>query len=251
MILLELVPKEQEALLLLAKQITDDFPQIHGINIPDVKRLLLRSHDAAYALLSAYPGYTIVPHSRSMDRTLEKSISLIETLVRKGLKQVLIVKGDTPLNPSDDIFPISPLDLISECREAFPDLKIYAALDPYRTSFREELAYCHDKIKAGADGFFSQPFFDPDLARIYIEQLEGSSLFIGISPVTTEKSRNYWLTRNNVFFPKNFDIRFEAQVELTQQMIALTKKLNQHNYLMPITIDVYTYIKQVFSKPLY
>ena len=43
-------------------------------------------------------------------------------------------------------------------------------------SMKKELDYTKKKIDAGADGLFSQPFFDLNLAEIYLDQLQRCNL---------------------------------------------------------------------------
>ena len=47
MFLTELVPRNLEELLLTSKKLMSQFPDIIGINVPDIKQLPIRSHDAA------------------------------------------------------------------------------------------------------------------------------------------------------------------------------------------------------------
>jgi len=244
MILVELVPRELETVTHDAQKILKQYPQISGINVPDVLRLHNRSWQVAEHFV--YNNIAVVPHIRAIDHDLEVTVSQISDLVKKGLKHVLIVTGDPPQSLSVETHPITPMMVVEELKMRHPDLKVYCGLDPYRQSFREELAYCKQKIKAGADGFFSQPFFDPELARIYIEQLADVDLFVGISPVTTEGSYNYWITRNNAIFPKNFGLSLEENCENARNIIAMAQRHNKDVYLMPIKVDPFQYLDQLF-----
>jgi predicted CoA-binding protein len=111
-------------------------------------------------------------------------------------------------------------------------------VDPYRKNIREELDYIKRKKDAGADGFFTQPFFDLRLMDIYAELLEGSEIFWGVSPVTGEKSVNYWETKNNVVFPKDFEPTLAWNIDFAQKALAYTEKTNTNIYFMPIRTDL-------------
>ncbi len=242
--LVELVPRDIPSLISDAKRLTSQMTSINGINIPDVLRLPNRSFDMAKQLLNE--GIFAVPHIRSIDRPVEAITEIVKDLVQHGLKSILIVSGDAP--PEDrEQFDIRPCALISHLKQTCPSLKIYAALDPYRQSLKDELAYCKEKTDAGADGFFTQPFFDVRLAEIYLEQLTSTDIFLGISPVYTEKSLNYWKTRNNVVFPPDFNITEDYNQVLGSDLVQLAKQMNQNTYLMPITADPFPYVSSVFN----
>ena len=243
MILLELVPSSYDVLVQTAKNAITEYT-IDGINVPDILRLPNRSHDAVKPLLQH--NIDAVPHIRCIDRPLDETMSHIATLVDAGLKRVLIVSGD---KPSDDkqTYDVSPMALISSIKATYPNVLVYGALDPYRQDMTAELAYCQQKLDAGADGVFSQPFFDTELAKAYLEALSHTQLFLGISPVTTEKSKRYWKTVNNVVFSSAFDPTLAYNAALADDLIGLANRYDQHVYLMPITLDPITYLKSVTS----
>ncbi len=245
--LLELVPHSLEELITQAKELIQTIPELNGINIPDVLRLPIRSHDAAHALLKE--GILAIPHIRCIDHTLEESVALIHSLIQTGLKAVLIVSGDKPLSPEAQTFDISPVLLIKTLKKTFPTLKVYAALDPYRQSFKQELAYCHAKILAGADGFFTQPFFDVSLATLFLDQLTQTEIFLGMSPVMSDKSLNYWKTKNMAIFPPQFQLDLDWNCQLGARLVQVAKSRGLSTYLMPITVSALAYAKGVFHRP--
>lgn len=242
--LLELVPREESEFIREAHQLLQEVNQLNGINIPDVIRLEMRSHVAARVLLQQ--GIFAIPHIRCIDRPIAETLTIIGSLIQTGLTHVLIVTGD-PKEGETEPSPIHALHIIEAVKLRYPSLNIYGALDPYRQSFKQELAYCKEKKMAGVSGFFTQPFFDAELARIYLEQLEGYDVFLGISPVTTENSMNYWKTRNAAIFPKNFSLSLEDNIELGATLIRTAQKFNQNTYMMPIRTPALAYAKGVFE----
>jgi methylenetetrahydrofolate reductase (NADPH) len=246
MILLELVPRDFTSLEQEVTKTYKEFPQVEGINLPDILEFKLRSHDATEYVLKKNPNTQIVPHYRAIDRSVDSALKITENLYELGMRKVLIVSGDKPKG-FQKTYPVTPLKLIPALKKSFPDLNVYCGLDPYRTAFRDELDYCEQKIDAGADGFFTQPFFDKDLARIYLEHLEHTEVFLGISPILYESSRNYWLTKNKAFFPKEFQLDMEYNCQLAKDLMALAKSFNQNVYLMPILVPVFEYLEGVFS----
>ena len=246
MILLELVPRELEQTASEAVTLLDQFKQLSGINVPDVRRLTNRSYVVAERLLDQ--KIEVVPHIKSIDNSLEKTVEIVCRLQQKGLRQALIVTGDPPPDLSCETYPITPMQVVESVKERCPDLKLYCALDPYRQSFKKELQYCRNKLRAGADGFFTQPFFDPDLARIYIEQLEDCDVFVGISPVISERSYHYWITRNHAIFPKRFQLTLEGNVEIGREIMAQARHAHKSIYLMPIKVPAEPYLAALLAE---
>ncbi len=242
--LLELVPREKETFQTDALALLGQYPQISGINIPDVLRLEHRSYEAAAGLLDQ--RILAIPHIRAIDHPVEKTLQIIGDLIQKGLTHVLIVSGDAP-DLSHITYEVTTLEVISGTKEKYPNLKIYGALDPYRQAMKDEIFYCKQKLKAGAKGFFSQPFFDLDLASIFLEQLSQSELFLGISPVTSESSKSYWINRNKAVFPPDFGLSLDENIKVSRELMKLAERFNQHTYHMPIKVDPDTYLNAVFK----
>ncbi|MSR88385.1 MAG: methylenetetrahydrofolate reductase [Candidatus Margulisbacteria bacterium] len=243
--LLELVPRDLYSLKTEVHHLLNRFPQLSGINIPDVLRLPTRSTDAVYSLLSE--NILAIPHIRAIDLPLETSINNIKNLVKKGLTHILIISGDIPQKPNQELYNVTPTQLIKTLAAELPNLKIYAGLDPYRQSFKEEFAYCQEKLDAGANGFFTQPFFDPHLAEIFLDQFKTCEIFIGISPVLTETSLHYWTEKNNAIFPSDFVPNLNHSISIAKKLTALANTYKQSTYHMPIKVDPELYLEGVFK----
>lgn len=243
--LLELVAHDLKTFPDEIKEILKEFPKIDGINIPDILSLPIRSDVASKALLKA--GVFTIAHLRSRDRSIEGTVSLVQELVDLGLKHLLLISGD-PI-PGEPEVPNSGtvLDQVAALKQAFPDLKVYCGLDPYRSSLKTELNYCAAKLKAGADGFFTQPFFDKNLARVFFDQLACTTIFLGVSPVLNKNNYNYWETKNNVVFPKGFSTDFELNCQIAKDLMSLAEQYHQHVYFMPILAPVKEYLNSIFK----
>ena len=72
-------------------------------------------------------------------------------------------------------------------------------------------------------------------------------MFLGSSPVLTEKSYLYWKNRNHVIFPSDFSLELDDNVKLAVEMQKLVLKYNQHHYCMPIKTDVNDYMSNLFG----
>jgi len=244
MLSIELVPRDVEQLRRQTLEVIGEFDGFSWLNIPDIKRLPLRSHEAALAL-GGLP-IRLVPHVRARDRSVKESIALLRRLEQAGIQDALIVTGDRFGNDRDAPHPTS-LELLRQASRELETMNLWAAFDPYRSELRAELDYARAKLEAGAKGLFTQPFFDLRFAEICLDQLEGIEVFVGITPVTSEKSARYWERENRVVFPPRFEATLEACARLTVALIQLAQSYGQRAYLMPISVDAMTYLRAVAS----
>jgi methylenetetrahydrofolate reductase (NADPH) len=243
---IELVAREWETLKTQFSEISSAFPQITVVNIPDLLRFEIRSWEACEQGQKYFSR--AIPHLRAVDFNLRDRFALAETLQITGITSVLIVCGDQPQDLSKRVYRNTSLELIRVLKKELPEIKIYAAIDPYRSSLQAELDYAHAKMEAGAEGFFTQPFYDLRLLEIYMENMEYADVFWGISPVTTETSKSYWETKNSVVFPKNFKADMAWNIKFAKQMMKLAANTDGNIYFMPIRIEPVKYLQNIFSE---
>ncbi len=246
MIFLELVPRDLNNLLRLSTNSLDSHCLLTGINIPDIKRLNIRSYDAVSFLLKH--NIRCLPHIRAQDASINTHLNIIETLVEIGLKEILIISGDPVSETSKPLYKTTVINLVSAIKTKFSFLNVYCGIDPYRQSINDEFDYANKKLQAGADGLFSQPFFDPELLDTYLCQFSNTSFFAGIAPVTKQSSYEYWVNVNNVTFPEEFQLDLDYNCKLAQRLISLAKSYDQHCYLMPIKTPVGQFLDGVFNQ---
>ena len=246
MIFLELVPSNINQLIEQSHWALTKFSSISGINVPDILKINTRSYEAASELTTA--NVTCIPHLRICDFSFDELIALCESLQSVGICNILLISGDPPPNPLQPVFKHNIVKIIANLTTAFPDVSFYAGHDPYRQSFKDELTYSQKKLDAGAKGLFTQPIFDVHLVNMLLEHCQPCEWFIGISPVLTEKSYNYWTSRNNVVFPPNFELSMAHNVSLAKTIIQTCNDHAQHNYIMPITCGLSPYLDHVFDE---
>ncbi|MDR3001672.1 MAG: methylenetetrahydrofolate reductase [Fibromonadaceae bacterium] len=240
-IALELVPRTLDSFLEESKTHIKNFPKIIGINIPELRSVEIKSFEASEHLLKN--NVVAIPHFRLIDRSLSDLEQKIEKLFALGLKQVLLISGDPPIDmPNFVPSGVQVPQAIKHLKAKFPKLKVYAGQDPYRQSFKKELDYCKEKLDAGADGFFTQPFFSEGILNQWLEQLPEVEMWIGLCPVTGKGSRNYWETVNQVVFPPNFHFDLEGNCVVGRRILTLVEAANKNAYLMPITISAEKYL---------
>jgi methylenetetrahydrofolate reductase (NADPH) len=246
---LETVPRSREALLAGAAAAAE-FPAITLINIPDLLRFSIRSWEAC-GILAEQPGKglpALMPHLRACDFDPAAPFPHRDHFRALGIDRALVIAGDPP--PEGDTarrtYPAETVPFIKKIKAEMPELKVYAAFDPYRTNIRYELDYLAAKEEAGAEGFFSQPFFDLRLLEIYAEYLGGKEVFWGVSPVVSAASRNYWESRNRAIFPRSFRPDLYWNVEFGRRVLDFCRTQDFSLYLMPIKLDLGAYLSGLF-----
>lgn len=250
----ELIPRSVESLeseVALVKAIA---PLVNTINIPDLLRFDIRSWEAV-SITSKTFSHSI-PHIRAMDFPSNNIKEYLETselskhLLESEIPAVLVVKGDKPKKSNKQIFDTDSTTLIKAMKEHFPNIKVYGAIDQYRSTIEKEMDYTAEKIDAGADGFFTQPFFNlnsmEDYANYLNKSCKSTEIFWGVSPVCTERSKNYWVQENKVSFEDDFDLTLEGNIKFAKQALNFIKQENSNIYLMPITVDLKEYLLGVF-----
>lgn len=244
MISLELVPRTLEALKTEIESVLKTNFALDRINVPDIKRLDWRSWEAAELLLDM--GVMPIPHFRSQDFDVGEVIETVRPLVLKGIKEILIVSGD-PFQGQEKK-GLTPIEMLMELKTEFPNLKLFAGLDPYRTSWAEELAYSKQKLAAGFDALFSQPFFCEDLMNSWLKHFKPGQIFAGFAPVTSEKSIKYWQNFNKVPLLDEFDTSLEANSKLANRLIEIVIAKGQGCYLMPIRVKAADFLNSLLDE---
>ncbi|MEO5378359.1 MAG: methylenetetrahydrofolate reductase [Magnetococcus sp. DMHC-6] len=239
---IELVPRNEAALLEELAIVRHHLSGVETINIPDLPRFDVRSWSGCVLTKQSFPH--AIPHIRAIDLHPDRPLPMGALLVAHGIDEVLIITGDSIPGA---IPRGSSLEIIRKFKKELPHIKIYAALDPYRSSIQQELDYLKQKLEAGADGFFTQPFFDIRFMEIYADLLAEIPIFWGISPVTTERSQAYWTRRNRVVFPKRFQPTLEWNQHFAKQALIFAKERGGHLYFMPIQTDIRSYLEPILQ----
>ena len=242
-IAIELVPRNREALEHDLLQVKNNFPQIDIINIPDLLKFDLRSWDACSQAKTHFSH--AIPHLRAIDFDLSQPFPLTETFTEAGFDSVLVIAGDQPQDMSRRVYRTSSTELIRAIKVALPDMKVYAGIDPYRTGIKTELDYVKRKLDAGAEGFFTQPFFDLRLMEIYRDLLAGLEVFWGISPVMSARSKDYWDNLNNAIFPPDFEPTLQWNRDFARQALDFVERTDTNLYFMPIRVDLVKYLEGI------
>lgn len=243
---IEFIPRNLESLKQEISSVFSNFQDFNTINIPDLLRFDVRSWEAC-GVAKEHCENT-VPHIRAIDIDMKKPLPMAEYLVEHGIKEVLVLTGDPPQDFSRRIYPTTSIDLIRKFGKELPEIKVYAAIDQYRSGFRTELEYCLRKEDAGAVGFYTQPFFDERLLELYHEMLEEFEVLWGVSPILSQNSFFYWEAKNRAVFPKGFEPTWECNVEIGRKIYDKIREFDGSAYFMPIRTDVIKYLKAILLR---
>ncbi len=244
-IAVELVPRSLEGVKQDLEVVRNCCPKLDVINVPDLVRYELSSWEACGSIQS--PDLRMIPHIRAIDIDLYQPLPMADYLREHHIREVLVVGGDIPQEMGYRIYPTTSTDVIHKFKQEMPEVKVYAAIDQYRTSMRKEAMYIKRKIYAGADGFFTQPFFDVRFMEMYAEILSGQDVYWGVAPVMSEKAVYYWETKNNVVFPHNFEYTLDWNIAFARLALDSVDRFNSNIYFMTIRMDLANYFGSIFS----
>ncbi len=237
---IELVPRSEKALKEELQQVKNHFPQVETINIPDILRFSMRSWEGCQIAGDLFS--TTIPHLRAIDFDPDAPLPILDQLRQQSIKAVLVITGDPPQDMGHKCYRTNSLEMIRRLKRELPGVKLYAGLDQYRSSIKEEIDYVKAKRDAGADAFFTQPFFDIRLMDIYQGLLPDVNIYWGVSPVLTENSQNYWENKNNAVFPPDFVPTMEWNRNFARQAMDFARQHNNNIYFMPIRTDLTQYL---------
>ena len=238
----EIVPRSIEAFTEQYQFVESLNQAVSLINVPDIQRFAIRSWQVQTYIDTQ--RYQFIPHFRAIDFKIDGS-ELFRIVEENHLKQLLLVTGDPPEGLQRKFYNTDVVDLIKVLKQRYPELNIFAGFDPHRQGLQDECDYIQRKIDAGVTGFFSQPFFDVRMIEIYAEQLQGTQTYIGLSPITTTASMQYWEVKNKVRFPSGFRPDYQWSIDFSNQALSMAEQLNLNIYFMPIRIDLKRYFSSL------
>ncbi len=241
----ELVPRSWSELKVEFNKIQSEFKEFDSVNIPDLLRFDIRSWEACAEAKKHFK--TAVPHIRAMDIDMKKPLPMAEFLIENGTEEVLVLTGDPPQDFNRKIYTSTSVDVIRKFQRELPNIKVYAAIDQYRSGVRTELEYVQRKEDAGAVGFYTQPFFDERYLEFYEEMLDGYKVFWGITPILNHNSLRYWEVKNRAIFPRGFEPDWNTNIEVARKIIKKVNEIDGDIYLMPIRTNIEAYINGVLG----
>ena len=236
----EIVPRNHQAFDDQYSFVSSLGESINMINVPDIQRFDNRSWETGKKIDRR--THQFVPHFRAIDFSLSSG-KIFQIIEDNELEHVLLVSGDPPEGIKREFYNTNVIDLIRAVKQRFPNITIHAGFDPHRNGIQDEFLYIQRKLDAGASSFFSQPFYDLRMIEIYAELMKEQDIetYIGLSPITTLPSMNYWALKNKVQFPTAFKADYEWNIEFSNRVIDLGKEMAFNIYFMPIKINLADY----------
>ncbi|TCS77248.1 methylenetetrahydrofolate reductase [Pectinatus cerevisiiphilus] len=240
----ELVPRTEKDLREELQLMKDKAFPIDLINVPELLRFAIHGWEGA-AIAQEY-GFETMPHIRALDIDLTRELPMKGYLQKRKIRKVLAITGDPPQSMATKVYPTISTDIIRKFQQEMPEVEVFAGIDQYRSSMRQEMYMVRRKLQAGAAGFFTQPFFDLRYMEMYAELLDGLDVYWGISPVLSENSVSYWKIKNNVIFPKDFEPTLEWNIDFACKVKEFVKKAGGNMYIMPIKTNLEKYMNSIF-----
>ena len=236
---IELVPRGLEKLETEARHLAAQFAQLDTVNIPDLKRMKLRSWDACSPLKSVFQS--AIPHIRAWDFDLDGDAQPLRDAV-SPFSEILVISGDPDPNNPVERPEDHCLKTIKRCAKCIPRnayLQASIRIDP---ECRMSLNTCREKLMQGLWTVFSA-IFSIDLLKAYRDLLPSEiDIFWGVSPVMSEKSKAYWVDVNRALFPRNFEYNLEYNQNLARTILDEVKANEDNIYFMPIRMDAAEYL---------
>ncbi len=252
----ELVPRDEASLAAQLDEVAC-LARVDTINVPDLSQFSLGGWRAAARVRGA-GSWRAVPHVRATELVGSEAAvrEVVGGLDAAGLGEVLVVSGDQGPAPPSGAWVLTDraragatpaLEAIRSLKAADPSLTVYAALDPYRSGFADELSYAEAKLEAGADGLFTQPFFDLRLLDVWRELTAGVEVFWGVTSVTSPRSQRYWLSRNRAVFPSTFEPTLAWHKQLAARVLDDVAARGGNLYFMPIRVGIVDWLGDVLG----
>jgi methylenetetrahydrofolate reductase (NADPH) len=144
----ELVPKSAEQVRADAAIVRAASSAFTALNIPDLTHFDLRSWEGCRLTKDIFAAS--IPHIRAIDLGEREEDDLCRFLHEHELSEVLVVRGDPPRDLSRRTYPNASEDVIRRLKSRLPNLRVFAAFDPYRHGY-VELEGVRRKLEAGAD----------------------------------------------------------------------------------------------------
>ncbi len=224
--------------------IKKNFKQIDTINIPELMSYKTHSWEACAEAKKTFQH--TIPHFRAIDINPDRPLPMAEMMHAHHIDEVLVIKGDAPQSMRT-IYPVESADIIKKFKAEMPKVKVYAGLDQYRQGTQKEIEHIKRKLDAGADGFFTQPFYDFNFLEVYADILRETTVFWGVAPILSLDSRAYWENKNNVFFPREMNLSMQWHADFAKKILSYIQLHDQNIYLMPIIVKPNIYFPAVFN----
>lgn len=185
---------------------------VDGLSVTDMPIGRIRVSPWAVSHLLLKEGLDILMHFTRTNRSIIRHESDLLALDVLGIRNLLVLSGD---DPKDGDYPNSSkvedlsidglirlikllnegTDLVNNKLNGSTNFFIGAAINPYPSDLEKEISKAKAKVKAGADFFVTQPIFDTEKFRSFIDKLD-LEIPIVVSIATFKNAKQFFRFAN-------------------------------------------------------
>ncbi len=245
--------------LAIAEKIGD---RIDAINVTDNQRGIMRMSSLAFSHLLKESGHEPIMQITCRDRNRLALQSDVLGAAALSIENLCVMTGDHPSlgdHPDAkavfDLDSVQLIDIISRLQRGesmigkrlngSPEFFLGGVLNPFAAPFELQLMKLRKKIEAGTEFFQTQPFFDIESLKEFLDRVKdiNTKILIGVTPLRSAKMIHFLnekvLTRP---IPDNIISKLESAddpvregIELASEFVHRTKDMMVDGiHIMPI-----------------
>lgn len=206
--------------------------------------------DVASVAIDAF-GINTVAHITAVNLTKEKLDEQLDILQRKGVENILVLRGD--LTPSSRFYDFRFASELAEyISKNYPKFNLLGACYPEKhpdaPSLEKDIDNLKRKIDAGVKHLISQMFFDNQRFYDFLDKLLAAGIDVpveaGIMPLTQRSIIERTLKLSSAHLPKNFEehVRSKASDEefFTEGIFLAVKQIHDLKKNAVKGVHIYT-----------
>ncbi len=157
-------------------------------------------------------GVTPLAHLTCVNSTKEKILSQLESLRRKGIENILALRGDIPVGVDPECFEYKYASELCEEIKSFGGFCVggacYPETHPESRDSRDDIEKLKIKVDAGCEFLTTQMFFDNNILYNFMYRLMKAGVDVpvvaGIMPVTNAQQIKRIMSISNNALPQRF-----------------------------------------------
>jgi len=159
------------------------------------------------------------PHVTGIGVSKHEMTALLEHYKARGIRHMIVLRGDTPSGPSDYGDFNYASDLIKFIRDQYNDyffieVAAYPETHPLAKSSQTDLINLQQKFELGADAALTQFFYNPDAFFRFIDGCEklgiDQPIVPGVMPITDYQQLTHFANTHGIEIPRWIKLRLES-----------------------------------------
>ncbi|MBI5182916.1 MAG: methylenetetrahydrofolate reductase, partial [Nitrospinae bacterium] len=239
--------------------------RIDGINVTDNQRGIMRMSPLAFSHLLKESGHEPIMQITCRDRNRLALQSDLLGAAALGIENLCVMTGDHPSlgdHPEAkavfDLDSVQLIDMIGRLKrgesmngkrlDGSPEFFLGGVLNPFVVPFELQLMKLKKKIEVGAEFFQTQPFFDIESLKEFLDRVKRvngikTKILIGVTPLRSVKMIQFFnekvLTRsipdNIISILESSDDPIREGIEMASEFIHKAKDMRVDGiHIMPI-----------------